>query len=186
MVQASRLCPSPVTRMSQRIAIVAVVLLTTLPEAHAGFLDFLFGRPAPMPSPSELPPPPAGGFSHGPFFRHKSVAHHQSAARPKAALCCKDGSDPINALLNDPTLRKGDAVMMMQGMMIFEGSSNETSHQPSDFVVVPKAVSLNSKDRGRIMAVSSNRTAPMEKEASPLDVARATAPQPIVVTRGGT
>jgi hypothetical protein len=174
MVLASRHGPSPVTRMSQRMAIVAVVLLTTLPEAHAGFLDFLFGRSAPMPSPSELPSPAAGGFSHGPVFRHKGVAHHQSAARPKTASCCKDGGDPIAAILNDPTLRKGDAVMMAQGMMIFEGSSSETPHQLSDFVAVPRAVSLSSKDRGRILAVSSKRTPPTEKPAAPVDVARAT------------
>ncbi len=167
------------------MAIVAGVLLTTLPEAHAGFLDFLFGHPAPVPGPSELPPPSAGEFSRGPVFRHKSAAHHQSATRLKAAPCCKDGSDPINALMNDPTLRKGDAVMMAQGMMIFEGSSNESVHQSSDFVAVPKAVSLSLKDRGRIMAVSSNRALPAERAAPTVDVARTTAPQPIVATRGG-
>jgi hypothetical protein len=163
------------------------VLLATVPEAHAGFLDFLFGHPAPIPGSSELPPPSRGEFSHGPVFRHKSAAHHPSAApRLKVASCCKDGSDPINALMNDPTLRKGDAVMMAQGMMIFEGSSNESVHQPSDFVIVPKAVSLSSKERGRIMAVSSNRALPAGRETPAVDVGRATAPQPVVATRGGT
>jgi hypothetical protein len=176
MVQASRLCRSRLTGISQRMAIVAGVLLATLPEAHAGLLDFLFGHPAPVLGPSELPPPAASGFPQGPVFRHKSAAHHSSAPHLNAATCCKGGGDPIDALMNDPTLRKGDAVMMTQGMMIYEGSGNETLHRPSDFVVVPKAMSLSAKDRGRIVAVSSNRAPSTEKEASPVDVARAAAP----------
>jgi hypothetical protein len=188
MVQALRYCPSRLTRVFQRLALVAGVLLATLPEAHAGFLDFLFGHPAPAPvqSPSELAPPSGGKFSRRPVFRHKSAANHPSAARMKAALCCKDGSDPINAVMNDPTLRKGDAVMLSQGMMVFEGSGNESVHHPSDFVVVPKAVSLSSKDRGRIMAVSSNRAQPAQRAAPAVDVARAAAQQPVVTTGGGT
>jgi len=147
MVRTLRLWPSRLTRACQRAAIVTILSLATLPEAHAGLLDFLFGySAAPAPRWIELRPLSGDSYRRAPIFRRKSTVHHQSASRPQTAFCCKDGSDPITALMNDPTLRKGDAVMMAEGMMIFEGSNNETSHQPADFVAVPKA-SLSSKER---------------------------------------
>jgi hypothetical protein len=171
MVQASRIW-SKYARISRYFAVITIASLSTLPEAHAGLLDFLFGRPAgPPPSFADSVPTPAGGDRRMPNFRRKNTAHHQSVARPKQALCCKEGEDAMLALMNDPTLRKGDAVMMTRGVMIFEGSNGDPSHQSDDFVALAKAASLSSKERGRILAVSSNSAAAKETETSSLGVA---------------
>jgi hypothetical protein len=69
------------------------------------------------------------------------------------ALCCKDGGDPMAAILEDPTLRAGDAVMTERGMTIFEGSGAATRHQPTDFVPLSKASKVSSKERARVAAL---------------------------------
>jgi hypothetical protein len=174
MVHVLRLLP----RTYQRAAIVMIVSLTPLPEAHAGLLDFLFGhQAAPAHRWIELPPPSVGSYRRAAIFRRKSAVHRQSGSRLQTASCCRDGGDPVTALMNDPTLRKGDAVMMTQGLMIFEGSNIETPHQPADFVGVLTA-SLSSKKRARILAPSINGRMvgwqPVKTAVSAVDVARAT------------
>jgi hypothetical protein len=80
----------------------------TIPEAHAGLFDFLFGHYAVPQMPAPLPRVVSR-------FRRKvrrevvvkSVKEVRS--RSNMAFGCKDGGDPMNALLNDPTLRDGDA-----------------------------------------------------------------------------
>jgi hypothetical protein len=73
------------------------------------------------------------------------------------------------AIMNDPTLRKGDAVMTNRGMMVYEGASGEAGHQADDFVALSKAVGLSKFDRARISAVSSKPQfdfGPVQKEVS--------------------
>jgi hypothetical protein len=132
----------------------------TAPEAHAGLFDFLFGRHD-APAPQISAPPPSVNSFRRPIvssFRRKArseVAHKpvkESRSR-SVALCCKDGGDPMAAILEDPTLRAGDAVMTEQGMTIFEGSGGATRHQLADFVPLSKASKVSSNTRARVTAL---------------------------------
>jgi hypothetical protein len=147
-------------RTIQRAGVLVAALLMTAPEAHAGLFDFLFGRhDAPIPQIS-APPQSVNSFRR-PFvssFRRK--ARTEAAYKPvnesrsrSVALCCKDGGDPMAAILEDPTLRAGDAVMTERGMTIFEGSGAATRHQPEDFVALSKASKVSSKNRAHVAAL---------------------------------
>jgi hypothetical protein len=153
----------------QYVGVVCIALSATTPPAHAGFFDFLFGRQEAPAAPLYVPSAPAIKHQfHAPVLRRKHVAH-QAASPQKTALCCKEGGDPMMAIMNDPTLRRGDAVMTNRGMMVYEGASGETGHQADDFVALSKAGSLSKFDRARISAVSSKPQfdfGPVQKEVS--------------------
>jgi hypothetical protein len=139
----------------QRVSVVCIALSATTPSAQAGFLDFLFGRQEAPAAPVYVPAGPTIRHEfRAPVLRRKHVAH-QAASQQKTALCCKEGGDPMVAIMNDPTLRRGDAVMTNRGMMVYEGASGETGHQGDDFVALSRAASLSKFDRARISAVSS-------------------------------
>jgi hypothetical protein len=173
MIKKSQNPASTVYHAIQYVGVVCIALTATIPPAQAGFFDFLFGRqeaPAPA-APAYVPAGPSTRHEfHPPVLRRKHVAH-QTPSLPKTALCCKDGGDPMMAIMNDPTLRKGDAVMTNRGMMVYEGASGASGHQADDFVALAKAVSLSKFDRARISAVSSKPQfdfGRVEKEVSSL------------------
>jgi hypothetical protein len=60
------------------------------------------------------------------------------------------------ALMSDPTLRDGDAVMTAKGLTIFEGASGRRVHHLEDFVAVQKATNVPLKNRERMAAVGAN------------------------------
>jgi hypothetical protein len=153
-----RRCP----RVIQRAGVLVAALLMTAPEAHAGLFDFLFGRHD-APAPQISAPPPSVNRFRRPIvssFRRKarSEAAHMPVKESRSrsvALCCKDGGDPMAAVLEDSTLRAGDAVMTERGMTIFEGSGAATRHLPEDLVPLSKASKVSSKDRARVAALVS-------------------------------
>jgi hypothetical protein len=149
-------CP----RVIQCAGVLVASLLMTAPEAHAGLFDFLFGHhDAPAPQIS-APPPSVKSFRRPIVSSFRRKARSDAAHRPvkesrsgSVALCCKDGGDPMAAILEDPTLRAGDAVMTERGMTIFEGSGAATRHQPADFVPLSKASKVSSNKRARVAAL---------------------------------
>jgi hypothetical protein len=144
------------------VAVTASMLMFTS-TAHAGLLDFLFGHQADQTYQSAAPPAPTGDHNSGHvrprLARPVSEPRRSTGAAEShrvVALCCKDGGDPMLALLSDPTLRDGDAVMTPQGMTIFEGATATHLHHPEDFVAIGKATGLPLKNRARVAAVSEN------------------------------
>jgi hypothetical protein len=140
---------------------VATQLTLGVPQAQAGILDFLFGRPVDPVTVAPAPWSPASNeFRRSP----KPVPLASRTATPAVksstsiSLCCKDGGDPMRALMNDPTLRDGDAVMTDHGMTVFKGSAHERVHQPGDFVAVAKAGNVPPAERLRITALAANST----------------------------
>jgi hypothetical protein len=146
--------------LARLIAIgIAVQAASGVPQAQAGILDFLFGR---SPEPVAVAPAPAPNFSSE--FRRTATRPAPSSVRNAAtvrtaanvALCCKDGGDPMHALMSDPTLRDGDAVMTDHGMTVFRGSGHDRVHQPQDFVAIAKAENVPPAERLRISALAAN------------------------------
>jgi hypothetical protein len=62
----------------------------------------------------------------------------------------------MHALMSDPTLRDGDAVMTDHGMTVFRGSGHDKVHQPQDFVAIAKAENVPPAERLRISALAAN------------------------------
>jgi hypothetical protein len=175
-----------IARAARCVVAVTATLLMFTPAAQAGFLDFLFGQQAAQTSQSAAPQAPAGDYNSG-YVRPRlgrpvsgpRRSNGASAAHRVIALCCKDGGDPMAALMSDPTLRDGDAVMTPQGMAIFEGAVATRFHHPEDFVAIGKATGLPLKNRARVAAVSenihsfpnnTNNTAPLVRPAAGVDL----------------
>jgi hypothetical protein len=145
-----------ISRLAAVGIIISVQSVMGVQQAQAGLLELLFGR---TPEPVAVAPAPAP-MNPIEFRRPKkpdSSSIHSAAAVKAAvtvALCCKEGGDPMRALLSDPTLRDGDAVMTDHGMTIFRGSVHDKVHQPQDFVLVAKAGNVSPTERVRISALA--------------------------------
>ena len=134
-------------------------LLMFIPMAHAGLLDFLFGHQTTATDQPVASPAPVGEHARPRLGGPASAPRRSTgASQPHrvVALCCKDGGDPMVALMSDSTLRHGDAVMIPQGMAIFEGATATRLHHSEDFVAIENATSLPLKNRARIAAVIEN------------------------------
>ena len=116
--------------------LVQCIALPTV--AHAGFFDFLFGQPFQ----SQPVRPYEGYFGHwgaDPGFRrhadpnfhrhrHKLSSHRKTLVADNHPV----GPVPPTDLMDDDSLRRGDAVMTPAGIRIFIGSSGD-HHEPEDF-----------------------------------------------------
>jgi hypothetical protein len=142
-------------RVTQRAWVFVAALLMTAPEAHGGLFDFLFGRHETSALQISAPPPSVSSFRRRKARSEAAQKPVKERRRGSVALCCKDGGDPMAAILEDVTLRAGDAVMTERGMAIFEGSGAATRHQPADFVPLSEASIVSAKDRAHLAALVS-------------------------------
>ena len=60
--------------------------------------------------------------------------------------------DPVAALLNDPTLRRGDVVVLPDGPKVFKGKAS-TPHRLSDFEDVRRTKLVGEKTRRQLTAL---------------------------------
>jgi hypothetical protein len=141
-------------RCGVMIAAVAAVLgqLVAFPAAaQAGFFDFLFGWVPQAPAARYFGARPhhwhgrhwGGGLA---FRRHE---HEFSRGR----LIVADRADhpqrpqgPVD-LMDDESLRKGDAVMTPNGIRIFVGYSGSSHHAPEDFRIPSEVKGLSKRER---------------------------------------
>jgi hypothetical protein len=146
------------------IAVATVGLTVAFPSyAHAGFFDFLFGpfqgRPAGH----------YGGYfggmpgNWGPGFRRHAERgfhrhEHKLAARRKLSVADEtDDSAPPSApadIMDDDSLRPGDAVMTASGIRIFIGSSG-TPHAPQDFRKPSEITGVSKRERKALAALDA-------------------------------
>ncbi|MGH6863958.1 MAG: hypothetical protein ACRECN_06750, partial [Methylocella sp.] len=115
------------------VVTIGVVHIASLSSAHAGFFDFLFG-----PFQSRSVRPYDGYFGGMPRWRtdqgFRRRAHgHKLTARRKLLVADNPpvGPVPPTDLMDDESLRRGDAVMTPTGIRIFIGSSGN-HHEPED------------------------------------------------------
>ncbi|MGH6796657.1 MAG: hypothetical protein ACREDD_03795 [Methylocella sp.] len=161
------------------VAVVTVGLIqsTALPSvAHAGFLDFLFGQPQartvrpyegyPGHMPAQWGPYPGrmlAPWGSDPGFRrhagHRFRRHeHKFTARRKLSVADETdqpGRPPAPPeLMDDDSLRPGDAVMTASGIRIFVGDSG-TPHAPEDFRKPSEIKRLPKRERKALAALDA-------------------------------
>ena len=145
-------------RRVRRISVGSVAcILLTMPAspASAGFFDFLF-PPAQPAMPIYRPAP------HFVHHRIAHVEHHKKkvAAAPRHRIDeAKHLVAPIAVdVMDDETLRDGDAVMTAEGLRIFIGSERP-HHTQDDFASVSDAEALSRRKRTALLAVAGAREA---------------------------
>ncbi len=132
--------------------------------AHAGFFDFLFGQPF-----QSRPAGPYEGYFGGmpghwgadpAFRRHAGPGFHRHghklSARRKSIVGDNHPVGPLapTDLMNDESLRRGDAVMTRAGIRIFVGSSGE-HHEPEDFRKPSEIKGLPKRERKALAALDA-------------------------------
>jgi hypothetical protein len=145
--------------------------------AYAGFFDFLFGEPPPA-ARSYGAYPGGQPFRAGPIFRRR-VEHPKHArllaTRRKVILADKTdhpvGPQAPVDLMDDDSLRHGDAVMTQTGIKIFVGYSSD-HHRPEEFLKISEIKKLSKRERSAFAAL----------DASSLNPGRQTRNDPGVVT----
>jgi hypothetical protein len=153
-----------VARNRRAVAIAAVTVgFIAFPSiAHAGFFDFLFGqpeRPAVRPYEGYFGGMPAHwGADPGlrrradpSFHRHR---HKLSARRKIVADNHPVGPLAPTDLMDDDSLRPGDAVVTPTGIRIFIGSSG-SHHAPEDFRKPSEIKGLPKRERKALAALDA-------------------------------
>jgi hypothetical protein len=139
------------------VAVVTVGLVQSIAfpsHARAGFFDFLFG---PFQTQAVRPYDAYPGFR-----RHADRGFHRHGHRVAAhrKLIAADGTDhperPLapTDLMDDDSLRRGDAVMTPTGIRIFIGSSGN-HHDPEDFRKPSEIKGLSKVERKALAALDA-------------------------------
>ncbi len=131
--------------------------LALLPSsANAGFLDQLFGG-APQPSQPSYTPEPA----QPPLMSPDQVGPSVPRARKKIAI---RQTAPVRQkttdLMHDKTLRVGDAIMMKDGVHVYNGP-DAARHSAKEFVPIDDARHVSSTQRAALVAMDITHTDPL-------------------------
>jgi hypothetical protein len=149
------------------VAVVTVGLVQSMafPSlAHAGFFDFLFGQLFQ----SRAVRPNGGYFGGMPgqwgadpgFRRHADPSFrrhgHKHSAPRKMVVADSHPVGPLapTDLMDDDSLRRGDAVMTPTGIRIFIGSSGD-HHEPEDFIKLSEIKGLPKRERKALAALDA-------------------------------
>lgn len=124
--------------------------------ARAGFFDQLFGGPpaAPAYEPSEAP---QMAPSDAPVTRHRP--------RKKVAREIAPVKQTPTDLMHDKTLRPGDAVMMKDGLHVYDGPVAR-AHDRAEFVPVAHA-DLPKTQRAMLLALDTTHHDPLRGRMTP-------------------
>jgi hypothetical protein len=146
-------------------ALGLALLAGTAGSVQAGLLDALFGGARAYAPPTYSAPSPYGQYA--PRYYDEDVPRARRRSREdraptsdttievppalQSATCCKNGEDPMRALLNDDTLMRGDVVMTPDGLRTFVGS--RAPHAARDFQPVGKSTAISSVRRKELLAL---------------------------------
>ena len=120
--------------------------------AKAGFFDFLF-PPGVQERQAYFPRPRFHRhFGHGSFHGHTVAAHRKVLLAEKADHPARP-SGPTN-IMDDQSLKRGDAVMTQAGIRIFVGYSS-TPHRPGDFRKISEVKKLSQRERKALAALDT-------------------------------
>ncbi len=157
MLQRNKSAKKLVSRRGQVVLAIGVVagLATASTGAQAGFLEQLFSgfqvqAPAPQPSYDYNPVPRAFRV---PYQAHR-VRRHVASVSDKPVL------QKTTGLMDDKTLRPGDAVMMADGLHVYAGHESST-HERDEFVRLDEARHLSDKERVRLASMDTTRNDPL-------------------------
>ena len=138
------------------LAIGVVVGLAAVPTgAQAGFFEQLFGgfqAPAPQVEPST-------SYDSAPRVAN-SPLQSRHIHRHVAKLNDKPVLQKTTGLMEDKTLRSGDAVMMKDGLHVYAGPTSAT-HETDQFVALDDARHLTGKERVELASMDTMRNDPL-------------------------
>jgi hypothetical protein len=144
-------------------ALGIAMLAATAGGVQAGWLDALFGGArSPAPAPYDMP-----SSYFAPRYLDEEVPRPRRRSRDdrapasdtiievppvlQGATCCKNGEDPMRALLADDTLMRGDVVMTPDGLRSFIGA--RAPHSVRDFQPVGRSTSISATRRKELLAL---------------------------------
>lgn len=121
--------------------------------AEAGFFDFLFQPAVPETRPFDAGPGQMPRYGGGADVRKRAAHHHRLTVRRHILANKEDHHRPHGPvdLMDDESLKHGDAVMTQAGIRIFMGPSG-AHHQPEDFRKLSEIKKLPQRER-RALAV---------------------------------
>jgi hypothetical protein len=147
-------------------ALGLTLLAGTAGSVQAGLLDALFGGARAYAPPAYDAPSPYGR-SYAPRYYDEDAPRPRRRSREErapasdttievppvlqGATCCKNGEDPMRAILNDDTLVRGDIVMTPVGLRTFVGS--RAPHAARDFQPVGKSTAISSMRKKELLAL---------------------------------
>lgn len=143
-------------RVLTMIPVAALAASVAWTPARAGFFDQLFGGPpaAPAYEPNDAP---RMAPSDAPATRHRS---RRKVAREVAPV-----KQTPTDLMHDKTLRPGDAVMMKDGLHVYDGPVAR-AHDRSEFVPVAHA-DLSKTHRNMLLALDTSQHDPLRGRMTP-------------------
>ena len=154
----------------------AFALLATSGTAQAGFLDQLFGAPPAPATPSysyEQPSAPVDLARPQVRSRRHSMVMPTHLRQPKKVVASRDLEKPVlqqtTDLMSDKTLRPGDAVMMKDGLRVYDGRE-ASNHRATQFVALD-AAKLKAPERSALVAMDTTRNDPLRGTVTPDTVA---------------
>ena len=120
----------------------------------------LFGQPAPRYAPVELE---RGPLNVTVSPRRRAAAPPRRlralAAKPKPVLVKLDPATDPTWYLRDPTLRRGDIIVLKTGVVVFDGAAR-AEHMADDFTPLGKTPLLSSTRRQEIAEMAAGFKAP--------------------------
>ena len=164
------------------LSIMAAGLLLDLScnVANAGFFESLFGGAEP--APAQAPAPSYEEPAQNTQMTRRQPRHVQllkaHPARASIVGSPKEDHDAIKEaskntnIMQDRTLRPGDAVMTASGLRIFEGSK-AANHNVAEFVKVSEAQNVSRDLRPTLVAIDAPRS-PISWQASDVDASLVT------------
>ncbi|KRE03659.1 hypothetical protein ASE61_08400 [Bosea sp. Root670] len=129
------------------VASVFVLELFALRPAYAGFLDFLLGPPPRTETPYVSTPLE---MTIRAKRRSAKAPKKVQVERPPVLVTPMDPVKDPNWFLSDPTLRKGDVVVLPGKIVVFNGNRGERRRSDFEDLLRTRLVSL--KERSRIRA----------------------------------
>lgn len=151
----------------------AALLLVPAPAKAAGLLEFLFGgfsdrRPA-----FEYSPPPLEMRVNP---RRRALPAGPAVDRKVTRQTPIDPVKNPQWYLDDPTMRRGDIVVLKGRVLVYEGSH----HAPEDFTILNRSRLVSSREKERISRMA--RKGPFD-DSSPVVTTSAADPPPDTTPR---
>lgn len=126
-------------------------------SAEAGLFDFLFGGFArPQPAPQYYSPPPLE-MRVNPRPK-KAHVREEGPAKPRVLARAIDPVKNPNWYLEDPTLRRGDVVVLKGQILVYDGGRNAGSRDAFTALKDSRILSKGERDRIQQMAGGRNST----------------------------
>lgn len=164
-------------RMAARCAgiVAAGCLALAVPAApaNAGFFDFLFGVQPAAPPPMTLYRRPPAHIHHqrsAHVERHRKKVAAPAAPRHRRMVAAAAPvllRGPVD-LMDDRSLKNGDAVMTADGLRVFVGDEGPR-HAAEDFAAISETEGLSRSERGALLAVNAGHADAAGAAAKPAE-----------------